>query len=430
MQKEIHAANFKPVQSEHERVQLSIEGEWPAELRGTYIRNGPNPVYPCTPYSIFDGDGMLHAISIENEGCFYSNKWVQTKGLFEERQAHKSLYPSVLLSKPTKNTSNTSLMYFKDKLLSLWEWSFPYDINLSNLATNGEFHFGNTLQDSFTAHPRLDLKNEKYYFFSHTIEQNSKIKIGTIEPDLKLNYRTTHSFDRANSSVHDIAVTENFLVLFDLPLLTHDGRISWEPEKGGQIVLFNKNFSNTPIEFKIQSCWVFHFINAFEKNDDVYVYACRWPKYPNEVDVPQIYEWKLNLKSREVAERAVSEISAEMPTINPHFAGVQNKFCYTTKSGYLHPNLLNTFAKTDLQTGESEVFAYDKDCFCGEAFFIANPKSAAEDGGWIVNLVSDIKTQKSFLSLHSASEKNMPIKAKIHIPEFVPMGFHGLWVSK
>lgn len=47
---------------------LRVEGTLPTDLRGTYFRNGPNPVHqPGNRYHPFDGDGMVHAVSFCEE---------------------------------------------------------------------------------------------------------------------------------------------------------------------------------------------------------------------------------------------------------------------------------------------------------------------------------------------------------------------------
>ena len=44
-------------------------GELPAGLRGMFLRNGPNPMFePKGRYHIFDGDGMLHGVTLDGEG--------------------------------------------------------------------------------------------------------------------------------------------------------------------------------------------------------------------------------------------------------------------------------------------------------------------------------------------------------------------------
>src|SRR6476660_9092884 len=54
------SGNFAPVDTEITNVCLPIKGSIPSELRGTLLRNGPNPIAadPAT-YHWFLGDGML-----------------------------------------------------------------------------------------------------------------------------------------------------------------------------------------------------------------------------------------------------------------------------------------------------------------------------------------------------------------------------------
>ena len=55
-----------------------VTGEVPAGLRGSFIRNGPNPMFePIGSYHMFDGDGMLHGITFSDDGVSYRNRWIQ-----------------------------------------------------------------------------------------------------------------------------------------------------------------------------------------------------------------------------------------------------------------------------------------------------------------------------------------------------------------
>jgi carotenoid cleavage dioxygenase-like enzyme len=61
---------------------LQVQGHIPAELRGEFVKNGPNAVYPPgegRPFHWFDGDGMLHGVEITDQGVTYRNRWVRTK---------------------------------------------------------------------------------------------------------------------------------------------------------------------------------------------------------------------------------------------------------------------------------------------------------------------------------------------------------------
>src|SRR5438045_3261586 len=82
--------NFGPWRMEGTADDLEVIGEIPRELNGTYYRNGPNPAYePLGRYHWFDGDGMIHAITLRDGCAAYRNRYVQSDGLREERAAGK-----------------------------------------------------------------------------------------------------------------------------------------------------------------------------------------------------------------------------------------------------------------------------------------------------------------------------------------------------
>ena len=72
--------NYGPVTVEHTDTDLAVEGSIPAELRGRYLRIGPNPfVAPTGPYHWFLGDGMVHGIELaDGEARAYRNRWIRT----------------------------------------------------------------------------------------------------------------------------------------------------------------------------------------------------------------------------------------------------------------------------------------------------------------------------------------------------------------
>ena len=56
---------YAPTNRELDQDKLEVIGELPGDLRGTYYRNGANPVFePKNRYHPFDGDGMVHALSL------------------------------------------------------------------------------------------------------------------------------------------------------------------------------------------------------------------------------------------------------------------------------------------------------------------------------------------------------------------------------
>ena len=60
--------NLAPVADERDDAACPVTGELPEGLRGSFVRNGPNPMFePLGSYHMFDGDGMLHGVTFDEE---------------------------------------------------------------------------------------------------------------------------------------------------------------------------------------------------------------------------------------------------------------------------------------------------------------------------------------------------------------------------
>ena len=71
--------NMAPIDFETEIAPLPLRGRLPDGLRGTLVRNGPNPRVPDPKEHWFVGDGMLHAFTIADGQVHYRNRWVRTE---------------------------------------------------------------------------------------------------------------------------------------------------------------------------------------------------------------------------------------------------------------------------------------------------------------------------------------------------------------
>ena len=94
---------FAPTSREITADNLKVEGEIPSDLRGIYLRNGPNPIFqPRDRYHWFDGDGMIHAIEFREGKATYRNRWITTEGFLAEQQAQQSSRSSRRLRSPRR----------------------------------------------------------------------------------------------------------------------------------------------------------------------------------------------------------------------------------------------------------------------------------------------------------------------------------------
>src|SRR6187402_3203101 len=157
------AGNYAPVTDEITVDELEIEGTLPAALDGSYLRTGPNPLGDAPrPYHWFIGDGMIHGIRLRDGRASYRNRWVRTDPIAQRLGEQPVGGPA----QPMYDTSNTNVLAFAGRTLSLTEGTYPYvlDDDLRTVARTG---FDGTLQHGLTAHPKIDPVTGELHAFSY-----------------------------------------------------------------------------------------------------------------------------------------------------------------------------------------------------------------------------------------------------------------------
>src|SRR5690606_27098872 len=162
-------------------------------------------------YHWFDGDGMVHAIRIEDGRAHYRNRWVASEGLKEERAAGRALYPGLLElgkgeSLKFKVTANTNIVFHARRLLALVESSLPTELDARTLETLGLYDFAGRLSGPMTAHPKLDPVTGEMLFFGYS-PFPPYLQYYVVDRDGALVH--AEPIDLAwPSMIHDFAVTE------------------------------------------------------------------------------------------------------------------------------------------------------------------------------------------------------------------------------
>lgn len=146
---------FAPVADEVRLTELEVRGAIPPTLSGLCARNGSNPSSGNSPHWFF-GDGMVHGIRIENgEASWYHNRYIDTPFLQDGREFGDFAAPPG----SGETQSNVSMFAYGDRLLSLGEVGWPYEIDPSNLATIEPVDISGaagSLGSNVTAHPKVD----------------------------------------------------------------------------------------------------------------------------------------------------------------------------------------------------------------------------------------------------------------------------------
>ena len=146
-----------------------VDGTVPADLEGTFFRNGPGRQrIGGTPYGHwFDGDGMIARFSFVEGAVHFKNSYVRTPKYLDETAAQKILYrgfgtqiPGGLranLLKPPANPANTNTIYHGGHLLAVNEGGRPWELDPGSLETLGEFDYDGNLSKTqvWSAHGKV-----------------------------------------------------------------------------------------------------------------------------------------------------------------------------------------------------------------------------------------------------------------------------------
>lgn len=448
--------NFGPWREEGVVDDLQVIGEIPRDLHGTFFRAGPNPAFePEGRYHWFDGDGMVHAIKIEDGKASYRNRWVESDGLKEERKAGKALYRGIISMSGTeapaiKVTGNTNIVSHAGKLMALVESSLPTEMVPCTLATVGLYDFGGKLGSAMTAHPKMDPETGEMLFFGYA----------PFPPFL-----TYHVVDKQGvltrsevidvawpSMMHDFAITKDYVIFMLCPVvfsfegLTKGGSLfSWEPERGAKLGVMPRSGGNADVRwFDIDPCYVFHPMNAYAENGvitlDVARYeqllfmdqsAARDPGWRDK-NVARLHRWTIDLAQGTVRSTPLDDGDGEFPRVDERLLGRKHRYGYMALTG---PEgnasgipLWTSIRKFDLERGTTETRHFGAGNGVGEPLFVHRSANAAEDDGYVLVLnYNQARDASAFFVLDARNLTGEPL-AEIRVPHRVPYGFHGNWV--
>ena len=88
---------FESIADGHDYVIQDVDGQLPAQLRGTLYRNGPSRnEIAGTPFAhLFDGDGMLSQFVFADGQVHYRNRFVVTNHYLGEHSATRATLPRI-----------------------------------------------------------------------------------------------------------------------------------------------------------------------------------------------------------------------------------------------------------------------------------------------------------------------------------------------
>ena len=451
---------YEPVAREATAEDLPVIGEIPVDLHGAFYRNGPNPAQaPQGLHHWFDGDGMLHAVWFENGKARYRNRYVRSADhvadLTGECGAGGVMEPSTRANPAStrgervyKDTANTDVVLHNGSLMALWYISGqPVRVDPRTLETIGGETFGGKLPRHVSAHSKVDPKTGEFVFFDYSLYE-PWMSFGVVSPTNEL----TH-FARVDLPgprlPHDMGLTENYVILHDLPVVFTDGglrRSTWNINFADQPARFGvipRNGSGDQIRwFETDSCYIYHVVNAWEDGDEVVMTACmmtpngfppspEYGPYAAMVNVLALHavpvEWRMNMRTGDVRKRQLDDRIGEFPMINLDYTGRPTRWSYHVAMAPTELQRFKGLIKYDLGSGAATTWDYAPSQFGSEPVFAPRVGATSEDDGYVIAFVTDAETGKSEVQVIDARDMAAGPVARVLLPVRVPAGFHGTW---
>ena len=444
-----------PLCEEHTAEALPVRGQLPSGLRGTFARNSGAPRFaPRGRYHWFDGDGMVHAVRLGEGRASYRNRWVRTRGLERELGEGRAIWPGILEPPdptlpggPLKDTANTDLVWWNERLLALWWLSgTPYELRLPELETVGPVDFQGTLRGRVAAHAKPCPTSGELVFFDYSVSRPPWYQYGVVGADGRVRVYTP--IETAGPRIpHDIAITPTRTVLLDLPL-------GWDPQqlrRGKFRIAFDRaapsRFGVLPRHgdgsqvrwFELEACYVYHTVAAWDDGDAVVVVGCAIddpipdaprPGVPHLDTIqlaPRLTRWRFDLASGRATRELLDERLTEFPRARDDRLGLPTRFAYHPRVAPADELLFAGLIKYRLDDGTSVARDWPRGWFGGEVVFAPDPAGSAEDDGWLLTILSSADAPRSELWVLDARDPAREPLARVELPARVPPGFHAAW---
>jgi len=456
-----------------------IQGAVPEDINGSFYRVMPDRRWPSfIENDIFlNDDGMAMYFRFTNGRVDFRSRYVRTPRFEAEEKAGRALfgaYRNHLTDDPSvagvsRGLANIITYFHAGKLLAIKEDSLPALLDPLTLETiDPEYNFGGAVTSkTFTAHPKIDPITGEMIAFGYAAKGPATPDIAYYELDA-----TGHVIHETwikapyAGMVHDIGVTQNYVVFIIVPLRSeyewlerNETYFKWDPHEHVYLgVLPRKGKAEQLRWFRGPTRSHGHVLNAFDDGEQIHIdgtvslrsFLHFFPSIDGSPLDPRdattfIERWTIDLASNNdtYTQRRLLDIPGEMPRIDPRFETLPYNW-----GAMLGLNLPDPAQMAEMAEPEGGLDAFSSICVfnpddpkskqlwragpkrsVGEPQFVAKGKNAAEGEGYLLSVVGRNDELRTDLVILDAHDLNRGPIATVALPIRLRTGGHGCWVN-
>ncbi|WP_126174817.1 carotenoid oxygenase family protein [Tsuneonella rigui] len=431
-----------PMDGEKSLTDLQVTGTIPAELDGRYVRIGPNPQYAeAKGHHWFTGDGMVHGIKLKDGRAeWYRNRYIRSNTL----EAASGMAAAPGPRRGMGDTVNTNVIQVAGKTLALVEaGSYPAELS-DELETTTYSDFGGGLAGSFTAHPHEDPATGEFHAICYDAGNPSQIthvaldRAGRVLRELPIAVQN-------GPSIHDCALTKNYVVIFDLPVTFsmkaliggHKFPYRWNREHRARVGLLRRDGDASDLTWHdVEPAYVFHVSNSYEDDEGrLVIDACAYDTmFDGDVGGPVgrslgLERWTIDPAGGPVERSTIDAQPQEF--LRPDERFFARPYRYAWAMGLPNEESAEFLGEAplirhDLLTGDKVTRDFGVHAVLGEFVFVPRSANAPEGDGWVMGYVIDRANGTTDLAILDAA--TLADVARVHVPHVIPPGFHGNWL--
>ncbi|HKP60251.1 MAG TPA: carotenoid oxygenase family protein [Polyangiales bacterium] len=444
--RDIYEAVYRSQPEEHASAALSISGAVPADLKGTFLRNGPGLMQlgDDAYLNFLDGHALIVGVTFADGRARFRSRYVRTPLYAAETAQHTVLARRPFTNRPQRWTNLFALKFGNSVMHDVYAWG---DGEQRRVVAGNDFgHFALDPRTLATLGPETwsgaapEGKSEMGpmpYPDPHTGRLIAWLKQpGGLKPDALAFVEIDAAFRVAKRTpfwplaaapaiVHDQRASAGWYIATEQALRLKPAQAIWgastaydalvTPPGGTATLLLASRSDPTalirvPLPAPIQVA--FHILNAFDQGAHVVVdlvtyggrvgFEAAAPRplrertghAPSDGPLPTPVRFVVDPARGQVVEtRKLSDLPGEAPEVADSVMGKPYRYAYVpTSNGADLPDrgayfYFGALAKLDVESGASEVWNAGSDALVSPCAFVQRPAAASEDDGWLLAYV-------------------------------------------